>query len=94
MGNTIRRPIPKHIKPMLERLMNIYDDYLFPGASLHKRLSISAANCYIRRLRDSMTLTHWRMHDFRRSISTICSELKAMPHVTEKMLGHELTGVM
>ncbi|MFA0690593.1 tyrosine-type recombinase/integrase [Vibrio splendidus] len=94
MGNTIRRPIPKHVKPILERLMNIYDDYLFPGASLHKPLTISAANRYIRRLRDSMALPHWRTHDFRRSISTLCSEQGTMPHVTEKMLGHELVGVM
>ncbi|MDN3699163.1 site-specific integrase [Vibrio cortegadensis] len=94
MGNTIRRPIPKHIKPMLERLMNIYDDYLFPGASLHKPITISGANRYIRRLRDSMDLPHWRTHDFRRSISTLCSEQGTMPHVTEKMLGHELVGVM
>ncbi|ENP8391129.1 MULTISPECIES: site-specific integrase [Vibrio] len=94
MGNTIRRPIPKHIKPMLERLMNIYDEYLFPGASLHKPICISAANRYIRRLRDNLNLPHWRTHDFRRSISTTCSELGTMPHVTEKMLGHELVGVM
>ncbi|WP_407332989.1 tyrosine-type recombinase/integrase [Enterovibrio sp. 27052020O] len=94
MGNTIRRPIPKDIKPMLERLMHIYDDYLFPGASLNKPITISAANRYIRRLRDALPLYHWRTHDFRRSISTVCSELGTMPHVTEKMLGHELGGIM
>ncbi|WP_417877142.1 tyrosine-type recombinase/integrase [Vibrio sp.] len=47
-----------------------------------------------RRLRDNLNLPHWRTHDFRRSISTTCSELGTMPHVTEKMLGHELVGVM
>ncbi|MCU8386677.1 site-specific integrase [Vibrio vulnificus] len=94
MGNTIRRPIPKHIKPMLERLMNIYDDYLFPGASLNKPITISAANRFIRRQRQLLTLTHWRTHDFRRSISTICSALGTAPHVTEKMLGHDLGGVL
>ncbi len=36
----------------------------------------------------------WRTHDFRRSISTTCSELGTMPHVTGKMLGHKLVGVM
>ncbi|EJK2113542.1 integrase [Vibrio cidicii] len=94
MGNTIRRPIPKHIKPMLERLMNIYDDYLFPGASLNKPITISAANRFIRRQRQLLTLPHWRTHDFRRSISTICSALGTAPHVTEKMLGHDLGGVL
>ncbi|WP_245621559.1 site-specific integrase [Enterovibrio calviensis] len=66
MGNTIRMPIPKDIKPMLERLMHIYDDYLFPGTSLNKPIIIS----------------------------TVCSELGTMPHVTKKMLGHELGGIM
>lgn len=94
MGNTIRRPIPKHIKPMLERLMNIYDDYLFPGASLNKPITISAANRFIRRQRQLLTLPHWRTHDFRRSISTISSALGTAPHVTEKMLGHDLGGVL
>lgn len=94
MGNTIRRPIPRHIKPMLERLMNIYDDYLFPGSSLNKPITISAANRYIRRQRQLLTLRHWRTHDFRRSISTICSALGTAPHVTEKMLGHDLGGVL
>lgn len=56
MGNAIRRPIPKHIKPMLERLMNIYDGYLFPGSSLNAPLTISAANKYVRRIRDTLPL--------------------------------------
>lgn len=33
-------------------------------------------------------------HDFRRTISTRLSEEGIMPHVTEKMLGHVLQGVM
>jgi integrase len=79
---------------MLERLMNTYDDYLFPGLSIHAPLTISAANRYVRRLRNTMPIPAWRAHDFRRSISTTCSALGAAPHVTEKMLGHELTGSM
>ncbi|EOW9408976.1 site-specific integrase [Vibrio cholerae] len=94
MGNAIRRPIPKHIKPMIERLMIIYDGYLFPGSSLNAPLTISAANKYIRRIRDTLPLATWHTHDFRRSISTICSELGAAPHVVEKMLGHDLGGIL
>ena len=37
---------------------------------------------------------HFVPHDFRRTISTRLSEKKVMPHVTEKMLGHELGGIM
>ena len=36
----------------------------------------------------------WRTHDFRRSISTGTSELGVAPHVVEKMLGHDLGGVL
>ncbi|WP_413111654.1 tyrosine-type recombinase/integrase [Thaumasiovibrio sp. DFM-14] len=90
----IRRPIPRQIVPFIERLMSIYDDVLFPGADLAVPITISACNRYIRRLRHSLDLPHWRTHDFRRSISTLCSEQGTPPHVIEKMLGHELGGVL
>ena len=93
-GKPIRRPIPHRIKPMLERLMNIYDDVLFPGSRLDTSITISVANRYIRRLRAVVGIPMWRTHDFRRSISTGASELGVMPHVVEKMLGHELGGVL
>lgn len=93
-GKPIRRPIPDRIRPMLERLMNIYEDVLFPGASLNTPITISGANRYIRRLRGSLDIPHWRTHDFRRSISTGASELGVAPHVVEKMLGHDLGGVL
>lgn len=90
----IRRPIPDKVLPMLERLFNTYDDVLFPGWDLDEPITISAANRFVRRIRNSLKLEHWRAHDFRRSISTGASELGAMPHVTEKMLGHDLGGVL
>ncbi|WP_036798221.1 tyrosine-type recombinase/integrase [Photobacterium marinum] len=90
----IRRPIPTKARAILERVMETYDDVLFPGADLNTPISISAANRYIRRIRASLPLEHWRTHDFRRSLSTGASELGVMPHVVEKMLGHELGGVL
>ncbi|MGR5250917.1 tyrosine-type recombinase/integrase [Vibrio astriarenae] len=89
----IRRPIPKRARVFLERLMNIYDDVLFPGAHNDIPITLSACNRYIRRLRAQIKLPHWRTHDFRRSISTLCSEQGTPPHVVEKMLGHDLGGV-
>lgn len=90
----IRRPIPDKVRPILEREMQVYDDVLFPGAKLDIPLSIASANRYIRRLRAGIDIPTWRTHDFRRSISTGASELGVMPHVVEKMLGHELGGVL
>ncbi|MCW8332011.1 tyrosine-type recombinase/integrase [Photobacterium sp. SDRW27] len=72
----------------------INESVLFPGQDLNKPISIAAANRYIRRIRDNLPLEHWRTHDFRRSLSTGASELGVMPHVVEKMLGHELGGVL
>lgn len=94
MGNFIRRPIFEQIKPLLEKAMTTYDKILFPGADIKAPLSISAANRYIGRIRDSMDIGYWRTHDFRRTLVTRLSEEGIAPHVTERMLGHELGGVM
>ena len=48
----------------------------------------------MQRLNDRLKLEPFVPHDFRRTITTRLSENKVMPHVTEKMLGHELVGVM
>lgn len=48
----------------------------------------------MQRLNDRMKLEHFVPHDFRRTIVTRLSENVIMPHVTEKMLGHELGGIM
>ncbi len=93
-GKPIRRPIPTKVRAILERVMATYDDVLFPGGDLNTPITISAANKYIRRLRATLKLEYWRTHDFRRSLSTGASELGVMPHVVEKMLGHELGGVL
>ena len=90
----IRRPIPTKARVILERVMATYDDVLFPGGDLDRPITISAANRYIRRIRDGLPIEDWRTHDFRRSLSTGASELGVMPHVVEKMLGHELGGVL
>ena len=74
--------------------MESSDDVLFPGHELNSPITISGANRYIRRIRDNLPLESWRTHDFRRSLSTGVSELGVMPHVVEKMLGHELGGVL
>ncbi|WP_332838589.1 tyrosine-type recombinase/integrase [Photobacterium carnosum] len=94
INTPIRRPIPTKARAILERVMATYDDVLFPGGDLDRPITISAANRYIRRIRDGLPIEDWRTHDFRRSLSTGASELGVMPHVVEKMLGHELGGVL
>jgi integrase len=36
----------------------------------------------------------WTLHDLRRTVATRLSELGAPPHVIEKLLGHQMAGVM
>lgn len=92
--NVIRRPIFDQIKPMLEKVMEAYDDVLFPGQRLSEPVTISAANRFALRIREGMDIGYWRAHDFRRSLATRLSEEGVAPHVIEKMLGHELGGIM
>lgn len=94
MGNIIRRPIFEQVEPFVERAMTTYQDVLFPGDTLTTPITISAANRYIGRLRSDMDIGYWRAHDFRRTLATRLSEQGVMPHVTEKMLGHDLGGIM
>ncbi|MGK8226697.1 tyrosine-type recombinase/integrase [Escherichia coli] len=94
MGNIIRRPIFEQIQPLLERAMTTYKDILFPGAEIHEPITIAAANRFVNRIRGEMDLGYWRTHDFRRTLVTRLSEMDVEPHVTERMLGHELGGVM
>lgn len=45
-------------------------------------------------LRNEMGVHDWAMHDLRRTAKTKMSELGIEPHVSEKVLGHKLGGVL
>lgn len=93
-GKEIRRPIFAQMQPLLEKAMLTYDKVLFPGNLITEPLTIAAANRYIKRIREGLDLGYWRAHDFRRTLVTRLSEEGVAPHITERMLGHELGGVM
>ncbi|HFK7184703.1 TPA: tyrosine-type recombinase/integrase [Serratia odorifera] len=93
-GKEIRRPIFPQIEPLLEKAMLTYDKVLFPGNLITEPLTTAAANRYIKRIREGLDLGYWRAHDFRRTLVTRLSEEGVAPHITERMLGHELGGVM
>ena len=75
IAHPIRRPIPAKVRAILERVMATYDDVLFPGGDLDKPITISAANRYIRRIKDGLPIDDWCTHDFRRSLSTCAQSL-------------------
>ena len=96
----IRRPIPALAKRIIEDLFETYPDneLLIPGQ--HRGLSMTThavarfvARTWMKMHKDHRTVK-FTAHDFRRTLSTRLSELGVLPHVTEKMLGHELRGIM
>ena len=98
----IRRPITPETEKLIRFVWAIYgeDGYLLPSDHDHnKSPSATTINKLIRTIRkrlseDGTVIHEWRCHDFRRTLSTRLSEAGVMPHVTEKMLGHVLQGVM
>uniref|UniRef100_UPI003979B44A tyrosine-type recombinase/integrase n=1 Tax=Citrobacter youngae TaxID=133448 RepID=UPI003979B44A len=90
----IRRPIFDAADGLLKKAEMTYGDILFPGPDLKKSMTISGANRFLRRIEASLGIGEFTAHDFRRTLATRLSEEGVAPHVIEKMLGHELGGVL
>lgn len=96
----IRRPIPVKAKQLLDQLALIYgkEGFIIPGQKADKAITTHSVNRFAKRiwnkLYDAHKMPEWTPHDFRRTLVTRLSENQVMPHVTEKMLGHVLGGVM
>lgn len=90
----IRRPIFGAADDLLKKAEMTYGDILFPGEDLKSPITISGANKFLRRIKDSLGFGEFTSHDFRRTLATRLSEEGVAPHVIEKMLGHELGGVL
>lgn len=90
----IRRPIFSYVDELLKKSEMTYGDVLFPGPKLNESISISGANRFLGRIQKSLGIGQFTAHDFRRSLATRLSEEGVAPHVIEKMLGHELGGVL
>lgn len=90
----VRRPIFKHVEPMIEKLQMAYGNILFPGPDLKNPMTISGANRFLGRIQRDLGIGDFTAHDFRRTLATRLSEDGVAPHVIEKMLGHELGGVL
>lgn len=99
-GKSIRRPIPQKAEAIIRELDDAYGigGYLIPGEHRGTYLTTSSITRFINRTRANMLKEHnippFKAHDFRRTVSTRLSEIGVLPHVTEKMIGHELGGIM
>lgn len=100
----IRRPIYPEAEQFLTMMKRIFSysedryrknssDYVFPGyRSGH--ISTTALQRLVARSRVKMNCPYWRLHDIRRTLSTRLSEKEVDIHVTERMLGHDLGGIL
>ncbi|NQY36752.1 MAG: tyrosine-type recombinase/integrase [Alteromonadaceae bacterium] len=99
-GKPINRPISKKVKELLDTLGMVYGKFgfLIPGASQTKAMTTHSINRFCARMHahlyEQWQIPKFTPHDARRSLSTLLSEAGVAPHVTEKMLGHVLRGVM
>jgi integrase len=93
----IRRPLSSKSIELIKALDLIYGSdrtYLIEGDKLGSPLTTHAINRFVKRMNNHLKYEPFVPHDFRRTIVTRLSENKVAPHVTEKMLGHELGGIM
>ncbi|MDD9654863.1 tyrosine-type recombinase/integrase [Klebsiella pasteurii] len=83
---------------ILREAFSMYEDFsqVFPPAAKKEDRPMAASvilNLAIQ-LREDMTIDHWSIHDLRRTAKTKMAELGVMPHISEKVLGHKLSGVL
>jgi integrase len=99
-NKSVRRAIPDLAKTIILSLDAIYGEqgFLIPGLHKNKCMTPHSLNRFIIRtwgkLHTINKMEKFTPHDFRRTLSTRLSEKEVLPHVTEKMLGHELGGIM
>lgn len=99
-GKIVRRAIPDTAKSIILELDQLYGDkgFLIKGQHRNTCTTVHSIDRFTKRIWGTMaaikTIEKFTPHDFRRTLSTRLSEREVLPHVTEKMLGHELGGVM
>lgn len=71
-----------------------FTDYVFPSASYKNPIGPATVNKMCRSIVKKMDIEKWSVHDFRRSLTTVLAEEGVQLHVTEKMLGHKLAGIL
>lgn len=94
---SIRRPLSSKVISLIQSLDLLYGaerEHLIEGDIKKNPLTPSSINRFTKRMNNTLKYTPFVLHDLRRTIVTRLSEHKIMPHVTEKMLGHELGGIM
>lgn len=83
---------------LLKEAFMLYPDFeqVFPPASIQKDRPMAASVLLgiAEQLRKIMGVDDWSIHDLRRTVKTKMGELGVLPHISEKILGHKLSGVL
>ncbi len=98
-GKTIRRAMGDVTVSMMKTVQSLSNTELVL-TKMNSRVKLPAplnqgqVSEYARFISNRTGLEPWTLHDIRRTVATRLSELGAPPHVIEKLLGHQMGGVM
>ncbi|TPG62592.1 tyrosine-type recombinase/integrase [Ewingella americana] len=98
-GRTVRRALPDSVIFLLEehQKWSMTNHVLTPPHFKNredKPPSQPRVAAYSAQVISKTGMKNWSLHDLRRTVATRLSELGAPPHVIEKLLGHQMGGVM
>ncbi len=98
-GRTVRRALPDAAADLLteHQKWSVTQHVLTPPHFKNredKPPSQPRISAYSAQVIDKTGMKPWSLHDLRRTVATRLSELGAPPHVIEKLLGHQMGGVM
>lgn len=93
-GRTHLVPLPRQAIAALKRLKEIgcSSDWAFPGINSDRPMGETTLNERLTRS-NRLGIEHWRIHDLRRTGSTMLHEMGFPPHIIERALNHVQDGV-
>ncbi|WP_416413775.1 tyrosine-type recombinase/integrase [Pantoea sp. App145] len=98
-GKTVRRALSEVAVSMMKSVNELSNTdlvltKLVSRARIPEPLNQAQVSGYAQFISDRTGIAAWTLHDIRRTVATRLSELGAPPHVIEKLLGHQMGGVM
>jgi integrase len=81
-------PLPSAAVTLLEGLPRLHDEVVFPARGNPNQPS-SGFSKWKRALDRASNTSGWRIHDLRRSVSTMMAEMGIAPHIIERILNHQ-----
>lgn len=98
---SVRRALsPLAVKMLMDRKKSVSTRHVLTsprvcvGKDMDRPVMPQVAANYAKTIREGAGMSLWSLHDLRRTFATSVSELGCPPHVVEKLLGHQMMGVM